>query len=122
MRRAIADGISTAQFPIPFVRSHSSRLRIAFIILAIFALLALIADGILLNVAFNHPHQGNTTSGGFPTMTLSSNAAPFGSTVSFTLKHFSPSTHVVLTHDIQELISINGSSSVTTNAQGVATF
>jgi hypothetical protein len=122
MRRAMADGISTAQFPIPFVWSHSSRLRIAFIILAIFALLALIADGILINVAFNHPHQNNTTSGRFPTLTLSSNVAPLGGTVSFTLKHFSPSTRVVLTHDIQEPIVINGGTSITTNVQGMATF
>ena len=57
MRRALADGISTTQFPIPFIRRHSSRLRIAFIALAIFALMALIVDGILLNVAFNHPHH-----------------------------------------------------------------
>ena len=57
MRRALADGISTAQFPIPFMRRHSSHLRIAFIALAIFALIALIVDGILLNVAFNHSHQ-----------------------------------------------------------------
>src|SRR5207244_9815812 len=38
------------------------------------------------------------------------------------LKHFSPLTRVVLTHDIQEPIAINGSSSITTNAQGNATF
>src|SRR5438105_7632288 len=38
MRRAQADGISTAQFPIPFIKRQSSRLRIAFIALAIFAL------------------------------------------------------------------------------------
>ena len=122
MRRAMAEGISTTQFPIPFVRRHSSRLRMVFIVLAIFALLALIVDGILINVAFNHPHHDNTTSGGFPTLTLSPNAASFGSTVNFTLKHFAPSTRVVLTHDLQEPITINGSSSVTTNAQGVATF
>ena len=122
MRRAMAEGISTTQFPIPFVRRHSSRLRMVFIVLAIFALLALIVDGILINVAFNHPHHDNTTSGGFPTLTLSPNAASFGSTVNFTLKHFAPSTRVVLTRDLQEPITINGSSSVTTNAQGVATF
>src|SRR5437667_1719061 len=56
MRRAQADGISTVQFPIPFVRRHSSHLRIVFIALAIFALVALIVDCILLNFAFNPPH------------------------------------------------------------------
>src|SRR6266487_1713870 len=122
MRRAQADGISTVQFPIPFVRRHSSHLRIAFIALAIFALVALIVDGILLNIAFNHPHHDVTTPNGFPTLTLSSNAASAGSTVHVTLKHFSPSTRVALTHDIQEPISINGISSITTDAQGSATF
>src|SRR6266581_2518442 len=122
MRRALADGISTAQFPVPFMRRHSSRLRIAFIALAIFALMALIVDGILLNVAFNHPHHDVTPSNGFPTLTLSVNAASPGSTVNLMIKHFSPSTRVVLTHDIQEPILINGSSSITTDAQGSAIF
>src|SRR6266699_6745121 len=122
MRRALADGISTAQFPVPFMRRHSSRLRIAFIALAIFALIALIVDGILLNVAFYHPHHDVTTSNGFPTLTLSINAASPGNTVNLMIKHFSPSTRVVLTHDIQEPILINGSSSITTDAQGSAIF
>jgi len=121
MRRALADGISTAQFPVPFMRRHSSRLRIAFITLAIFALMALIVDGILLNVAFYHPHHDVTTPNGFPTLTLSINAASPGNTVNLMIKHFSPSTRVVLTHDIQEPILINGSSSITTDAQGSAT-
>src|SRR6266699_1544630 len=122
MRRALADGISTAQFPVPFMRRHSSRLRIVFIALAIFALMALIVDGILLNVAFYHPHHDVTTSNGFPTLTLSINAASPGNTVNLMIKHFSPSTRVVLTHDIQEPILINGSSSITTDAQGSAIF
>ncbi len=119
MRRALADGISTAQFPVPFMRRHSSRLRIAFIALAIFALIALIVDGILLNVAFYHPHHDVTTPNGFPTLTLSINAASPGNTVNLMIKHFSPSTRVVLTHDIQEPILINGSSSITTDAEDV---
>src|SRR6266699_3009290 len=122
MRRALADGISTAQFPVPFMRRHSSRLRIAFIALAIFALIALIVDGILLNVAFYHPHHDVTTSNGFPTLTLSINAASPGNTVNLMIKHFSPSTRVVLTHDIQEPIAINGNSSITTDSLGSATL
>ena len=122
MRRARADGISTAQFPLPFVRSHAPRLRIAFIVLAIFALLALLADGLLLTVALHHPHQDTPTSGGSPTLTLSTNAASPGSTVTCTLQHFAAATHVVLTHDLQEPLEINGSSTITTGAQGKATF
>ncbi len=83
--------------------------------------MALIVDGILLNVAFYHPHHDVTTPNGFPTLTLSINAASPGNTVNLMIKHFSPSTRVVLTHDIQEPILINGSSSITTDAQGSAT-
>ena len=58
----------------------------------------------------------------YPTLILSTNAASPGSRVNVTLSHFSPSTRVVLTHDIQEPIAINGSSSITTDAMGNATF
>ena len=120
MRRALADRISTREFPVPFMRRHSSHLRIAFIALAIFALIALVVDGILLNVAFNHSH--NNASNGYPTLTLSTHAASAGSMVIVTLHNFSSSARVVITHDIQIPIEINGSSSITTNALGSATF
>jgi Viral BACON domain/Carboxypeptidase regulatory-like domain len=122
MRRALAEGISTSRFPIPSVRLHSSRLRVTFIILVIFALMALIADGILLNVAFNHSQHNNPTTNGFPTLTLSSNTASVGSTVQVTLTQFAPLTRVALTHDIQEPMPINGTSFVTTNLRGTARF
>jgi len=120
IRRSQADGISTAQFPIPFIKRHSSRLRIAFLALAIFALVALLVDVILLNVAFNQPHHGGPNE--YPTLTLSTNAAPPGSKVIVTLNHFSPSARVVLTHDIQVPILIAGSSSITTDTLGSARF
>ncbi|HWZ19566.1 MAG TPA: carboxypeptidase regulatory-like domain-containing protein [Ktedonobacteraceae bacterium] len=120
IRRAQVDGISTAQFPIPFIKLHSSRLRITFIALAIFAIFALLVDGILLNFAFNHPHHSGPNE--YPTLALSTNAASPGSTVHVTLNNFSSSARVVLTHDIQEPIEINGSSSITTNDLGSASF
>jgi Carboxypeptidase regulatory-like domain/Viral BACON domain len=122
IRRALADGISTTQFPIPFFRRNSSRLRIAFIALAIFALMALLVDGILLNIAFNHSHNNVSASNGYPTLILSTNAVSPGSTVDVKLHHFTSTARVVLTHDIQEPISINGSSSIKTDAVGNATF
>ena len=120
MRRALTDGISTREIPVPFTRRHSSHLRIAFIALAIFALIALIVDGLLLNVAFNHSHHN--ASNGYPTLTLSTNAASPGSKVIVTLHNFSPSARVVMTHDIQVPILINGASSITTNVLGSASF
>jgi hypothetical protein len=122
MRRALAERISTVQFPIPFFRRHPSRLRLTFIVLAIFALMVLIVDGLLLNVALNHAHHNVATTNWYPTLTLSANAASPGSTVIVTLNHFSHSTRVVLTHDIQEPITINGHSSITTDTQGNANF
>jgi len=122
IQRARVDGLPTTQFPLPFMRRHSSRLRLAFIAFAIFALMALIVDGILLSVAFNHSHHDVTTANAYPTLTLSANAASPGSSVNISLKHFSPSTRVVLTHDIQEPISIFGSSSIMLDAQGSASF
>src|SRR5690348_10823622 len=56
--------------------------------------------------------------GNNPTLTLSQNAASSGSRVLVTLEHFSPSTQVVLTHDAHEPITINGSSSIRTDATG----
>jgi hypothetical protein len=120
VRRAMADGIPTAQFPIPFVRRHFSRMRIAFIALAIFALIALVVDSILLNVAFNHSRYAGGEQGGLPTLTLSTNTAKVNETVTLTLAHFSHTARVALTHDVQEPISIDGHTTITTDAQGSA--
>jgi hypothetical protein len=120
MRRAMADGMPTAQLPVSFVRRNSSRIRAALISLAILALIALAVDGILLNVSFTHPHNERSGKGGLPTMTLSSNAAKVGDTVTITLTHFTPAQRVALTHDIQEPIPINGSATVSADAQGTA--
>ncbi|HEX9134741.1 MAG TPA: carboxypeptidase regulatory-like domain-containing protein, partial [Ktedonobacteraceae bacterium] len=120
MRRAMADGIPTAQFPVSFARRHFSRMRIAFIALAIIALIALVVDSILLNVAFNHPHYADGVQGGLPTLTLSTNAAKVNDTVTLKLEHFSPSASVALTHDVQEPVLINGHATIATDAQGTA--
>jgi BACON domain-containing protein len=121
IRRAMTEGIATAAFPVASARRPSSRMRVAFISVAILALIALVVDGILLNVAFDHPHHSNNASGGIPTLTLSSNSASIGDTVTLRLAHFSKSASIVLTHDIQEPIQVNGSSSITTDSKGTAT-
>ncbi len=64
--------------------------------------------------------SSSETPSGLPTLTLSSNTAKAGDTVTVMLKHFTPKKSVVLTHDIQEPIKINGSSTVKTDAQGTA--
>ncbi len=111
IQRAVAEGISTTQFPISHTNRHSSRMRITFIALAIFALIALSVDGILLIIAFSHSHHNNT-SGGPPTLTLSQNSANLGDTVQLLIQHEQPLTQIALTHDIQEPIQVNGSTSL----------
>ena len=121
IRRAMAEGISTAQVPISHKDHHSSRMRIAFIALAIFALIALSVDGILLSVAFNHPHHNVNGSGGPPTLTLSQNAATIGDIVQLLIAHEAPLTKVALTHDIQEPVQVNsGSSLINVDSTGSA--
>jgi serine/threonine protein kinase len=110
---------------LPFLKKVNAKgtpVRIAFIALAIFAMMALTVSGILLNAAIGPLHHKDDGQGNLPTLTLSINDASPGSTVNVTLKHFTPSTRVVLTHDIGEPISINGSTSITAGAQGGATF
>jgi len=114
IRRALAEGVSTAPHPIPR-KSRASHMRIAFIALAIFALVAFAIDGILIGVAFNQPRHAASTQGGLPTLTLSPNVAPIGTaTIRLAIKNFTPSTSVALTHDIQEPIHLDGGSSVIT--------
>src|SRR5229473_2185064 len=56
IRRALAEGVPTAPHPIPR-KSRASHMRIAFIALAIFALVAFAIDGILIGVALTHDIQ-----------------------------------------------------------------
>jgi hypothetical protein len=122
IRRARAEGISTRQFPVPFFKRHSSRIRIAFIVLVVLAIIALIVDGLLLNIAFHHSYSTVATPHGNPALKLSQNATSPGNAVQVILTNFSTMSQVVLTHDIQEPITINSSSSITTDTKGAARF
>src|SRR5229473_1218914 len=114
IRRALAEGVPTAPHPIPR-KSRAPHMRIAFIALAIFALVAFAIDGILIGVAFNQPRHAASTQGGLPTLTLSPNIATIGiTTIRLAIKNFTPSTSVALTHDIQEPIHLDGGSSIIT--------
>ncbi len=83
---------------------------------------ALVLAAILISPLLLLRHSSTGGAGGFPTLTLSSNPAKVGERVLFTLKHVTPSTRVVLTHDIQEPILVNGNPSITTDSQGTARF
>src|SRR5260370_24134136 len=119
IRRALAAGVSTATHPIPS-NSPAPPLLIAFIAPCVFPLVAFAIDGILIGVAFNQPRHASSTPGGPPTLTISQNGHYFGqnlgtyigSTIQLSLKNFTPSTSVALTHDIQEPLHLDGGSSI----------
>jgi outer membrane protein assembly factor BamB len=60
---------------------------------------------------YNHT---NNTPGGLPTLTLSPNVTYTGTTIQLSIKNFTPSTRVALTHDSQIPIHIDGGSSIIT--------
>lgn len=101
-RRARAEGVKGIR---PRNATRHTRLRVAFVSLAILAILALTIDTVLVSVAFLHPHRTVVPVGGPPTLTLtvegsSDNKVNIGQKVSFHLSHFNPSTNVYITHDV----------------------
>src|SRR6266566_2542471 len=101
IRRAMAERVPTTPYPTPRTFRHFSRARVAFIAIAIFALVVLAVDGILLaSVAFDHSHHADRTLVGPPSLTLSQNSASTGQTIQLIIQHFKSSTSVALTHDI----------------------
>ncbi|GAC1392628.1 MAG: hypothetical protein NVS4B11_15540 [Ktedonobacteraceae bacterium] len=103
-RRARAEGVIIT----PRTRrpTRTTRLRIAFVSLAILAILALTIDTALISVAFLHPHHTLVPTSGPPTLTITSqdtnkdNKVIFGQRVTLRLMHFKPSTTVYITHDV----------------------
>ena len=111
-RRAKAEGLMA----MPFLRGRSTRtirLRVAFISLAILAILALTIDTALVSVAFLHPHHVTQVPvSGPPTLTITSdgtnnNQTMFGQRVTLHLTHFNPSTIVRITHDVGVPVMLN---------------
>src|SRR5258708_1794738 len=91
-----------------------------------FRLIALLAASLVIAVFLGtsllYLRHRLPPTGGAPALTLSSNVANVGGTVTLTIEHFSDSAPVALTHDILEPIQINDNSSViTTDSKGIAT-
>jgi hypothetical protein len=114
MQRAIAEGLATRTLPL--VRK-STKLRRAFMFLAIMAVLALTIDSVLLSMAFLRPHHAQEQPGGPPTLILSASVVTYGQSITVYVRHFSPSGRVFLTHDIQEPLLLNNGSAVLHLAQ-----
>ncbi|MDQ6660620.1 MAG: hypothetical protein M3Z24_06605, partial [Chloroflexota bacterium] len=122
MRRVEAEGLMTAPLGVVSARKPQ-RIRKIFAIIAVLAALALLVDSMLAVFVFLHPHQHGAGLPGTlpPSLTLSTNAANVGLTVLLHIRHFTPSTHVVLTHDIQEPVQLSsGLSLVIVSAAGSA--
>ncbi len=102
------------------LQRNRKRFRLVALLAAALVIAALLITPLLLMRFSLNSGTGGTER--YPTLTLSANAASPGNTVHVTLNHFSPSARVVLTHDIQEPIAINGNSSITTDSLGSATL
>jgi hypothetical protein len=125
MRRAIADGWITR--PLPVVgRLRLNRVQTLFLILVTLAVLALLADGVLVSLAFLHTNRAGNGHNGPPSLILASSEASIGQTVVVHIRNFSANTRVYLTHDIQQPVTISlpggstGTGLIVVNAAGNA--
>ncbi len=121
VQRAMAEGLVTMPLLPKRVPLTRRRMHLAFVILAILAIVAMVMDGGLIFIAFTHPHHANNVPNGPPSLTLSSSAAGLGQTVILHILHFSANSSVYLTHDIQEPVQLtSGSAVVKVGATGSA--
>lgn len=110
IRRALAEGVPTNQLPVHTARQRKSPLRNIFIALAIFAVVALAIDGVLLGAVSDRSQHAAATHSGLsaPSLTLLPNiiSAPDNKPqmVQVQLLNFPQKAQVVLTHDIQESV------------------
>ncbi len=111
IRRALAEGIQTSQLPVRQAPRHISPLRNIFIALAIFAIVALAIDGVLLGAVSGRPHSSAVAHTSLlpASVTLSPNVVDVGKAsqpVQVHLLNFAPNARVWLTHDIQEDVQL----------------
>ncbi len=121
LRRAIAEGVVTYPLLTQFNHPARRRMHMIFAMLIILAVVALLMDGILVAVAFTHQRHPENALSGPPSLILSSNAARIGQAITLHIRHFSSSTNVYLTHDIQEAVQLTtGSALVNVGTDGSA--
>lgn len=87
-----------------------SRMRVAFVILTVFALVALIIDGILVSFVFSHHHPGGGNNGSFPLLTLTPTVVYSGQVVQLRLSNFAAPSRVLLTRDVAETVRTDSAS------------
>ena len=111
IRRAMAEGIQTSQLPVRQPQRHKSPLRNIFIALAIFAIVALAIDGVLLGAVSGHTRSNSAShNSSLPaSVTLSPNIVNVGKApqpIQVHLLNFAPNARIWLTHDVQEAVQV----------------
>ncbi len=107
MQRIAAEGLATYSPSVP--RKRPSRVRMAFASLAVLAILALTIDSILVSVAFLNKRPAPSIPNGPPTLTLSATNVTYGQNIILHIRHFSTSSEVYVTRDVEEAINLNPS-------------
>jgi hypothetical protein len=128
IQRAWAEGISTEPMPVqPPASRVKSPLRNIFIALAVFAIVALALDGVLLGALSGRPHSPPVRQSGplVPTLILETDFVHVTSQpvdIQVALSNFPGNDQILLTHDVGESVQTTTSSTgiVITNAQGLA--
>jgi hypothetical protein len=123
LRRAMAEGLVTIPLLPKRTAPHRTRRRmqIIFAVLTLMAVAAMLTDGSLIFFAFLHQPRAKNVSNGPPALTLSSNAARIGQTITLHIQHFSSNSSVYLTRDIQEAVQLTaGSALIKVGADGSA--
>jgi hypothetical protein len=94
----------------PAILHLRSRSRIFFTILAAIALLVMAANALLISVIFVQPHPRALAPAGLPTLIISPSRASIGQSVLLHVANFTPLTHILLTHDIEEAVQTSTAS------------
>ncbi|MBX5450339.1 BACON domain-containing protein [Thermogemmatispora sp.] len=99
---------------------YPKRLRALFLAFLIIALLALLGDSFMVLLIITRHQPTPVVAGGPPRLTLTPNVVAIGQRVKLALERFSPSSQVLLSHDLQEPIPVGqqGSSLVQVNSVG----
>jgi Viral BACON domain len=119
MRRALSERIAVVWEGVKDGVKHEPQkcLRILFISLSIFAALALMIDTVMVAILEQRTPAGQVNQ--LPMMTLSTRVVKPGGEVTIQLSNFPPLTSIVLSHDIQESVSLkNQAGVIKVNAQG----
>ncbi|MFL5666896.1 MAG: BACON domain-containing protein, partial [Ktedonobacteraceae bacterium] len=123
LKRAIADGVMTAPLMPRHPAPHRNKrnIRTAITVFIILAMVFLIVDSVLVLAVFTHTQHTSSAFNGPPSLILSANVATVGQTIILHVRHFSSSSRVLLTHDIQENVQITkGSPLVHVGSDGSA--